>query len=250
MTAGSGLPDQPDDEPPHPPDAGKSPNVITWLLSHPNWSGIAVLVAVTALILPILITNEEERTTATATCGAVTGDGNSIDCSRIENLPSPTSLAEVGIEIAWGGGNTWQFHGPSDSLPNPPDYPLEDETGHCQNWGEFFASDDRFYAEHPGILLFLMAGIYDQVAVTNLEARVFSTKALASDPTDRTVILCQYGAGLNTGYLLTVDTRTGKTFVTENDYLSAVDTSRMTPLEMPPRIDLHSRFDRIRNDPH
>ena len=188
----------------------------SWLLAHPGWAGIGGLVGIVALVLAsIQFIGDTGPAPAATNMGDCSANGTNIDidCSQIVNLPKPQSIAELGLDVTWEGYTTWYFDGPVDEIPTPPDYPSEKKNGHCADWGEYLSSDAKFFAMGPAVLLTASSGIFDQIAITNVQTNVFDHREISSSPTERSFVECKHGAGLNAGYVVNVDTRTNETVV-------------------------------------
>jgi hypothetical protein len=120
------------------------------------------------------------------------------------------SLGNVSLE--WGGGVYFLFRGSAKELPTPPDYPANRAWGHCGNWGTWISKQPKIYGLLPSVHMAMTSGEPDLVVVHKVEAQIIDRTPLAGS---YVLIQCQYGAGLDSGYLVTVDVGTNATNVTD-----------------------------------
>lgn len=138
----------------------------------------------------------------------------------------PESIGAVNFAIDSRYG-TWLFAGPPSELPTPPDYPSSEAYYHCDDWEEWLRETPGIYALAPGGLLSLVSGATDQIAVTNVQAQVFTRDPIPVE--DFTLIQCNYQADADVGLTITTDTRTRATTLRDNYDLSSGEGSPMPP---------------------
>jgi hypothetical protein len=189
-------------------------------LGHHWWQGVGVIVAVIIAVIIWLVPSGDSKpapapkaSPAVNVSGPVNGNcnaqgqGNQVSCVY---PPSPKSLGH--ISLRWGGSVLFLFAGSAKELPTPPDYPLSKKLGHCDDWGDWLSRQPRVYGLTPSVHMSMISGEPDLVVVHNIQAQVIDRKPLNGN---YVLIECQYGAGLDSGYLVTLDVGSNITQVTD-----------------------------------
>lgn len=228
---------------------------LNFVLTHPWWSGLAGIATVFGLIVAIIqLTSNQVSPPPSAISGDCNaqGDGNEIECQSPASDDPPATTSSGGIvgdcnaqgvnndvscrvyppepaslgavDVSWAGFITYFFEGKPEGLPIPPDYPAPEVRGHCDEWEGWLASEQRIYTMAPTILMSVLSGQNDVVAVTSIESTIFKKRPI--DNESFTIIQCQYGAGGAPGTLITTDVATGET--------ELFDSSDENPMPMPP----------------
>ena len=182
----------------------------SWLLAHPGWAGIGGLVGIVALVLASI---QFIGDTGPAPAATNTGDlqrqrhkHRHPTALRPRTCPSHNPLLtrtrrDMGGATPLGTLRT----APSMSIPTPPDYPSEKKNGTLRRLGRVpFRLMPSFFAMGPAVLLTASSGIFDQIAITNVQTNVFDHREISSSPTERSFVECKHGAGLNAGYVVNV----------------------------------------------